>query len=54
MKYVLLRSVQIVSMVIIISGLIWGIRNNNVMLELNALIIGSGIFYIANMLLNKN
>lgn len=54
MKYVLLRSVQIVSMVIILSGLIWGIRNNNVMLELNALIIGSGIFYIANMLLNKN
>ena len=54
MKYVLLRSIQIVSMVILISGLIWGIRDNNVMLELNALIIGSGIFYIANMLLNKN
>ena len=49
MKYVLLRSIQIVCMVIIISGLIWGIRDNNVMLELNALIIGAGIFYISNI-----
>ena len=54
MKYVLLRSIQIVCMVIIISGLIWGIRDNNVMLELNALIIGAGIFYISNMLLKKD
>ncbi|MDD9879724.1 MAG: hypothetical protein QF418_05595 [Candidatus Marinimicrobia bacterium] len=54
MKYVLLRSIQVVAMVILLSGLIWGIRDNNVMLELNALIIGSGIFYIANMLLKKN
>jgi hypothetical protein len=54
MKYILLRSIQIVSMVIIISGLIWGIRENNVMFELNALIIGAGIFYISNMLLKKN
>ncbi len=41
-------------MVILLSGLVWGIRNNNVWLELNALIIGSGIFYIANMLLKKD
>jgi len=41
-------------MIIILSGLVWGIRNNNVMLELNALIIGSGLFYIANMLLKKD
>ena len=53
MKYVLLRSIQVVSMVILLSGLVWGIRENNVMLELNALIIGSGIFYFANMLLKK-
>ena len=42
------------AMVIIISGLIWGIRDKNVMLELNALIIGAGIFYVSNMLLKKN
>jgi len=54
MKYVLLRSIQVVSMVILLSGLVWGIRENNVMLELNALIIGSGIFYFANMLLKKD
>lgn len=42
------------AMVIIISGLIWGIRDKNVMLELNALIIGAGIFYASNMLLKKN
>jgi hypothetical protein len=40
-------------MLILLSGLIWGIRENNVMLELNALIIGSGLFYIVNMLLEK-
>jgi len=34
MKYVLLRSIQIVAMIILLSGLVWGIRNNNVMLEL--------------------
>ncbi|MDP6339444.1 MAG: hypothetical protein QF842_03840 [Candidatus Marinimicrobia bacterium] len=54
MKYVLLRSIQVVAMIILLSGLVWGIRDNNVMLELNALIIGSGIFYIANMLLKKD
>ena len=54
MKYVLLRSIQVVSMVILLSGLLCGIRENNVMLELNALIIGSGIFYLANMLLKKD
>jgi len=54
MKYVLLRSIQIVAMIILLSGLVWGIRNNNVMLEINALFIGSGIFYIANMLLKKD
>ena len=54
MKYILLRSIQAFAMIILISGLVWGIRDNNVMLELNALIIGSGIFYIVNMLLKKD
>ena len=53
MKYILLRSLQVFAMLILLSGLIWGIRENNVMLELNALIIGSGLFYIVNMLLGK-
>ena len=53
MKYILLRSIQVFAMLILLSGLIWGIRENNVMLELNALIIGSGLFYIVNMLLEK-
>jgi hypothetical protein len=54
MRYVLLRSIQFVAMIILLSGLVWGIRNNNVILELNALFVGSGIFYIANMLLKKD
>ncbi|MEC7822014.1 MAG: hypothetical protein VX896_06255 [Candidatus Neomarinimicrobiota bacterium] len=53
MKYVLLRSLQLLSMIIVLSGLIWGIKNRNVMLELNALVIGSTLFYISNMLLKK-
>ena len=53
MKYVLLRSLQLLSMIIVLSGLIWGIKNRNVMLELNALVIGSALFYISNMLLKK-
>jgi hypothetical protein len=54
MKYVLLRSIQAFSMLIVFTGLIKGIQDSNVSLELNALIIGSGLFYIANMLLKKN
>ncbi len=54
MKYVFLRSIQVMAMGILISGLIWGIRENNVMLELNALIFGAGLFYIANMFLEKS
>ena len=54
MKYVLIRSIQIFSMLIVFTGLIKGIRDSNVSLELNALIIGSGLFYIANLLLKKN
>ncbi len=54
MKYALLRSMQLFAMLITISGLYIGIRDNNVMLELNALIIGSGIFYAANMAIKKS
>ena len=54
MKYVLLRSTQVLSLLIVMSGLIKGISENNVSLELNALIIGTGLFYFANLLLNKN
>jgi len=54
LRYVLLRSLQLLSMFILLSGLIWGIKDKNVMLELNALVIGSAVFYISNMLLKKN
>lgn len=54
MKYVLLRSIQILSLMIVFSGLIKGVSENNVSLEINALIIGTGLFYFANLLLNKN
>ena len=37
MKFALLRSVQLFAMIITLSGLYIGIRDNNVMLELNAL-----------------
>ncbi len=40
-------------MIITLSGLYIGIRNNNVMLELNALIIGAGIFYAINVVLKN-
>ena len=53
MKYVFLRSIQILAMLILLSGLIWGIKDKNVMLEINALIISSCFFYLANILLKK-
>ena len=54
MKFALLRSVQLFAMIIILSGLYIGIRDNNVMLELNALIIGAGIFYVANTVIKNS
>jgi hypothetical protein len=41
-------------MIITLSGLYIGIRDNNVMLELNALIIGAGIFYVANSVIKNS
>jgi len=54
MKFALLRSLQFFAMIIILSGLYIGIRDNNVMLELNALIIGAGIFYAANTVIKNS
>lgn len=54
MKYALLRSVQVFAMLILLSGLYVGIRDNNVMLELNALIVAAGIFYAVNMIIKKS
>lgn len=54
MKFALLRSLQLFAMLITLSGLYIGIRDNNVMLELNALIIGAGIFYAANVIIKKS
>jgi len=44
---------SLLSLVILFSGLVWGIRDNNVALELNSLIISSLIFYFSNSLLGK-
>jgi hypothetical protein len=41
-------------MILILSGFAIGIRDKNVMLEINALIIGSGIFYLANRYLGSS
>lgn len=54
MKFALLRSIQLFAMIIILSGLYIGIRDNNVMLELNALIVGAGIFYAVNIIIKKS
>ncbi|HJL63237.1 MAG: hypothetical protein QF847_02820 [Candidatus Marinimicrobia bacterium] len=54
MKFALLRSIQLFAMIIILSGLYIGIRDNNVMLELNALIVGAGIFYAVNSVIKKS
>lgn len=54
MRFIIFRSLQVLAMVILISGLIWGIKEQNLSLELNALIIGSVLFYGANVFIKKS
>jgi len=53
LKIVIFRSLQLLAMIILFSGLFLGIREKNISLELNALVIGSVIFYGAHILLEK-
>ena len=48
MLYVIFRSLQIIALIIVISGLYVGVRDRNLILEVQALSSGAIIFYIAN------
>mgnify|MGYP000202900740 FL=1 len=54
MRYAFLRGLQVFGMVVIISGLMTGIRIRNMGLELSALVIGAGVFFAAKFLLDKS
>lgn len=54
MRYAFLRGVQLFAMIVIISGFVIGIRLRNMDIELSSLVIGAGIFYMANLFLNKS
>ena len=54
MRYAFLRGIQLFAMIIIISGFVMGIRLRNMDIELSSLVIGAGIFYMANLFLNKS
>ena len=48
MKYLLFRSLQVMALLSVISGLYLGIRDRNLMLEVQSLVVGVTIFYIAH------
>ena len=48
MLYVIFRSLQIIALIIVISGLYVGVRDRNLILEVQALSSSAIIFYIAN------
>ena len=54
MRYAFLRGLQVFGMIVIISGLTTGIRMRNMGIELSALVIGAGIFFTANLFLDKS
>jgi len=54
MKFTLFRSLQVFAMLLILSGLYVGIRDHNILIELNALVVGAGIFYAVNMIIKKS
>ena len=53
MLYVIFRSLQIFALIIVISGLYIGIRDRNLILEVQALSSGAILFYIANWAIEK-
>ncbi len=48
MKYLLFRSLQVMALLSVISGLYLGIRDRNLMFEVQSLAVGVTIFYIAH------
>jgi hypothetical protein len=54
MRYAFLKGVQLLAMIIIISGFVMGIRLRNMDIELSSLVIGAGIFYVANLFPDKS
>ena len=53
MRYILCRSLQVMAMLMVLSGLYFGIHNRDLILEIEALALGAGLFYAANWLLKN-
>ncbi|MFQ6616571.1 MAG: hypothetical protein ACE5HZ_07365 [Fidelibacterota bacterium] len=51
--YILLRSVQIMALLGVLSGLFWGIRDRDLALEVEALASGALVFYLAHLGIQK-
>lgn len=49
MGYIVLRSIQILALLGVLSGLFWGIRDRNLALEVQTLVSGALIFYLAHL-----
>lgn len=47
MSYVLFRSLQILALISVLSGLYIGVRDRNLILEVQALAGGAALFYVA-------
>jgi len=47
MSYVLFRSLQILALLSVLAGLYIGVRDRNLILEVQALAGGAGLFYVA-------
>ncbi|HJL84594.1 MAG TPA: hypothetical protein QGG35_04250 [Candidatus Marinimicrobia bacterium] len=47
MSYVLFRSLQILALLSVLSGLYIGVRDRNLILEVQALTGGAALFYVA-------
>lgn len=53
MGHVILRSLQVLSLMVVLSGLYFGIRGQNLLLEIEAVASGAVLFYLAHWILNK-
>ncbi|MCH7732501.1 MAG: hypothetical protein IIB44_08315 [Candidatus Marinimicrobia bacterium] len=49
----ILRSLQVASLLVVLSGLYWGIRESNLILEVQALAVGAVLFFAAQWGLQK-
>ncbi|MEE9167681.1 MAG: hypothetical protein V3U24_09535 [Candidatus Neomarinimicrobiota bacterium] len=53
MGYVVLRSLQLMALLAVLSGLYYGIRDQNLVLEIEAVASGVALFYMAQWMLKK-